>query len=104
MNESDRNEVREEPRVMSKGDVDDYHGLTLNEQGEQEQSKTSDSFVHVHTVRINELPWWKKVLGVFGIAAFVLLGLVLVWFFFIYGAVVFAVGAVIYLLRKYLLK
>lgn len=104
MNENNQAEVREEPRVMSPNDVNDYSGLTLNEQGEQEERSTKDSFVHIHTIRIHELPWWKKLLGVLGIAAFILLGLVLVWLFFIYGAVIFITGAIIYLIRKYLLK
>lgn len=104
MNENNQDEVREEPRVMSPNDVNDYSGLTLNEQGEQEERSAEDSFVHIHTIRIHELPWWKKLLGVLGIAAFILLGLVLVWLFFIYGAIVLATVAIIYFVRKYLLK
>ena len=37
MSENNQNEVRKEPHVMSRDDVNDYDGLTLNEQGEQEE-------------------------------------------------------------------
>lgn len=104
MSENNQDEVREEPRVMSRDDVNDYNGLTLNEQGEQEERSTEDSFIHVHMIRVHEWPWWKKLLGVLGITAFILLGLVLVWLFFIYGAVIFLTGAIIYLIRKYILR
>lgn len=104
MSENNQNEVRKEPRVMSRDDVNDYDGLTLNEQGEQEERSAEDSFIHIYTIHIHELPWWKKLLGGLGIAVFILLGLVLVWLFFIYGAIVLATVAIIYFIRKYLLK
>ena len=90
MSENNQNEVRKEPHVMSRDDVNDYDGLTLNEQGEQEERSAEDSFIHM--------------LGGLGIAVFILLGLVLVWLFFIYGAIVLATVAIIYFIRKYLLK
>lgn len=103
MSENNQNEVRKEPHVMSRDDVNDYDGLTLNEQGEQEERSAEDSFIHIYD-SIHELPWWKKLLGGLGIAVFILLGLVLVWLFFIYGAIVLATVAIIYFIRKYLLK
>ena len=90
MSENNQNEVRKEPHVMSRDDVNDYDGLTLNEQGEQEERSAEDSFIHIYMIHIHELPWWKKLLGGLGIAVFILLGLVLVWLFFIYGAIVLA--------------
>ena len=36
MSENNQNEVRKEPHVMSRDDVNDYDGLTLNEQGEHD--------------------------------------------------------------------
>ena len=47
---------------MSRDDVNDYDGLTLNEQGEQEERSAEDSFIHIYTIHIHELPWWKKLL------------------------------------------
>ena len=96
MSENNQNEVRKEPHVMSRDDVNDYDGLTLNEQGEQEERSAEDSFIHIYMIHIHELPWWKKLLGGLGIAVFILLGLVLVWLFFIYGAIVLATVAIIY--------
>jgi hypothetical protein len=98
MSENNQNEVRKEPHVMSRDDVNDYDGLTLNEQGEQEERSAEDSFIHIYMIHIHEL------LGGLGIAVFILLGLVLVWLFFIYGAIVLATVAIIYFIRKYLLK
>ena len=47
MSENNQNEVRKEPHVMSRDDVNDYDGLTLNEQGEQEERSAEDSFIHI---------------------------------------------------------
>ena len=60
MSENNQNEVRKEPHVMSRDDVNDYDGLTLNEQGEQEERSAEDSFIHIYTIHIHELPWWKN--------------------------------------------
>lgn len=68
MSENNQNEVRKEPHVMSRDDVNDYDGLTLNEQGEQEERSAEDSFIHIYMIHIHELPWWKKLLGGLGIA------------------------------------
>lgn len=68
MSENNQKEVRKEPHVMSRDDVNDYDGLTLNEQGEQEERSAEDSFIHIYTIHIHELPWWKKLLGGLGIA------------------------------------
>jgi metallothiol transferase fosB len=57
----------------------------------------------IYMIHIHELPWWKKLLGGLGIAVFILLGLVLVWLFFIYGAIILATVAIIYFIRKYFL-
>ena len=95
MSENNQNEVRKEPHVMSRDDVNDYDGLTLNEQGEQEERSAEDSFIHIYMIHIHELPCSKKL---------ILLGFVLVWLFFIYGAIVLATVAIIYFIRKYLLK
>lgn len=103
MSENNQNEVRKEPHVMSRDDVNDYDGLTLNEQGEQEERSAEDSFIHIYMIHIHELPWWKKLLGGLGIAVFIMLGLVLVWLFFIYGAIILATVAIIYFIRKYFL-
>ena len=48
MSENNQNEVRKEPHVMSRDDVNDYDGLTLNEQGEQEERSAEDSFIHIY--------------------------------------------------------
>lgn len=75
MSENNQNEVRKEPHVMSRDDVNDYDGLTLNEQGEQEERSAEDSFIHIYMIHIHELPWWKKLLGGLGIAVFYTAGI-----------------------------
>ena len=51
MSENNQNEVRKEPHVMSRDDVNDYDGLTLNEQGEQEERSAEDSFIHIYMIQ-----------------------------------------------------
>lgn len=106
-------EVHEEPRTMSEDDVRDYHGLTLNENGEEERTgPESDGDihmgnVHVHVVNPESLPLWKKVLFglicVAAVAVFLVFALAAAWVFAIGGAVIFAAGVILYFLRKYIL-
>ena len=46
MNDTDKTKedtgVHEEPRVMSRDDVHDYEGLTLNEDGKEEKQEEPD--------------------------------------------------------------
>lgn len=66
MNEEYRNETgKEEPRVMSREDVHEYRGLTLNESGEEERKEaphTEMGGFHVHVFSPSAMPWWKKAL------------------------------------------
>lgn len=106
-------EVHEEPRTMSEDDVRDYHGLTLNEKGEEERTGPQGNEdihvgnVHVHVVSLETMPLWKKLL--FGlicvavIAFFLVFAIAAAWFFAIGGAVIFVAGVILYFLRKYLL-
>ena len=94
-------QVHEEPRVMSDEDVRDYHGLTLNEQGEEERKEEPHQGIHIEVVDLKTIPWWKKALYIAGIIAFLALVLAVAWFFVIWGALLFLAGAVVYLLKKY---
>ena len=94
-------QVHEEPRVMSDEDVRDYHGLTLNEQGEEERKEEPHQGIHIEVVDLKTIPWWKKALYIAGIIAFLALVLAVAWFFVVWGALLFLAGAVVYLLKKY---
>ena len=54
MSENNQNEVRKEPHVMSRDDVNDYDGLTLNEQGEQEERRYLTLLTVSSTMAIHE--------------------------------------------------
>lgn len=95
-------QVHEEPRVMSDEDVRDYHGLTLNEQGEEERKEEPHQGIHIEVVDLKTIPWWKKALYIAGIIAFLALVLAVAWFFVVWGALLFLAGAVVYLLKKYI--
>ena len=67
---SDYTEVHEEPRRMSEEDVKDYHGLTLNEQGEEYRKEAPQGGIHIEFIDVKAIPWWKKALYIAGIIAF----------------------------------
>lgn len=98
---SDYTEVHEEPRRMSEEDVKDYHGLTLNEQGEEYRNKEPQEGIHIEFIDVKSIPWWKKTLYIAGIIAFLAIVLAVAWFFVVWGAVIFLAGAIVYLLKKY---
>ena len=100
-NETEKTTVHEEPRRMSDEDVREYHGLTLNEQGEEERKEEPHESIHIEFVDIKTIPWWKKALYIAGIVAFLALVLAVAWFFGVWGALIFLAGAVVYLLKKY---
>ena len=94
-------ENAQEPRTMSETDIRDFDGVTLNEKGEKENLHEETSFIRIKTIRLNELPWWKKVLGALGILAFLAAGFIIVWFFLLWGLAILAVGGIIYFLKRY---
>lgn len=57
---SDYTEVHEEPRRMSEEDVKDYHGLTLNEQGEEYRKEAPQGGIHIEFIDLKAIPWWKS--------------------------------------------
>lgn len=59
---------QEEPKVMSDQERDNFHGLTLNEDGRRDDPE-EDTEIRIHFVDIKKIPLWKKIL--FG-AAFVI--------------------------------
>ena len=63
---SDYTEVHEEPRRMSEEDVKDYHGLTLNEQGEEYRKEAPQGGIHIEFIDVKAIPWWKKALYIAG--------------------------------------
>lgn len=96
---------RDEPRVMSREDVREYRGLTLNESGEEdrrEETRAQMGGFHVHVFSPSAMPWWKKALFWGAAAAAVALILVVAWFFLLGGLVIAGLAAVLYLLKKYL--
>ena len=78
---SDYTEVHEEPRRMSEEDVKDYHGLTLNEQGEEYRKEAPQGGIHIEFIDVKAIPWWKKALYIAGIIAFLAIVLAVAWFF-----------------------
>ena len=99
---SDYTEVHEEPRRMSEEDVKDYHGLTLNEQGEEYRKEAPQGGIHIEFIDVKAIPWWKKALYIAGIIAFLAIVLAVAWFFLVWGDVIFLAGVIVYFLKKYL--
>lgn len=65
MNDTDKTKedtgVHEEPRVMSKDDVHDYEGLTLNEDGKEEKKEDDEGYtIHIRRFSLKDIPLWKK--------------------------------------------
>lgn len=65
MNDTDKTKedtgVHEEPRVMSRDDVHDYEGLTLNEEGKEEKKEEEDGYtIHIRRFSLKNIPFWKK--------------------------------------------
>ena len=87
-------ENAQEPRTMSETDIRGYDGV-------KENLHEETPFIRIKTIRLNELPWWKKVLGVLGILAFLAAGFIIVWFFLLWGLAILAVGGIIYFLKRY---
>ena len=95
----------EEPRVMSREDVHEYRGLTLNESGEEErreEPRAQTGGFHVHVFSPSAMPWWKKALFWGAAAAAVALILVVAWFFLVGGFFIAALIGAAYLIRKFL--
>lgn len=97
---SDYTEVHEEPRRMSEEDVKDYHGLTLNEQGEEYRKEAPQGGIHIEFIDVKAIPWWKKALYIAGIIAFLAIVLAVAWFFLVWGAVIFLAGVIVYFLKN----
>ena len=92
---------QEEPKVMSDQERDNFHGLTLNEDGRRDDPE-EDTEIRIHFVDIKKIPLWKKILFGAAFVIFVAIALVMAWFFMLGGAAVFALGLIIYLLKKYI--
>ncbi len=112
MNDTDKTKedtgVHEEPRVMSKDDVHDYQGLTLNEDGKEEKKEQEDGYtIHIRRFSLKNIPFWKKALFALGLVAcaaiFLMLAIAAAYFIVVGGAIVLVAGAVVYLLKKYIL-
>ena len=74
MNDTDKTKedtgVHEEPRVMSRDDVHDYEGLTLNEDGKEEKQEEEDGYtIHIRRFSLKNIPFWKKALFALGLVA-----------------------------------
>lgn len=112
MNDTDKTKedtgVHEEPRVMSRDDVHDYQGLTLNEDGKEEKQEEEDGYtIHIRRFSLKNIPFWKKALFALGLVAcasiFLMLAIAAAYFIVVGGAIVLVAGAVVYLLKKYIL-
>jgi len=98
-------DVREEPRVMSDEDVKEYHGLTLNEEGETDREfRNEDTYIRVKTFNLSALPWWKKAIGGAIIAGLLLVGLSIASVLFVGGMFVVAAGALCYHFRRFFMN
>ena len=83
MNDDHKNkedtEVREEPRVMTKDDVHDYQGLTLNEDGQEEKKEEEEGYtIHIRSFSLKKIPLWKKALFAAGLVACAIIFIMLV--------------------------
>lgn len=92
---------QEEPKVMSDQERDNFHGLTLNEDGRRDDPE-EDTEIRIHFVDIKKISLWKKILFGAAFVIFVAIALVMAWFFMLGGAAVLALGLIIYLLKKYI--
>ncbi|MDY6083914.1 MAG: hypothetical protein SPI25_01435 [Dialister sp.] len=86
---------------MSEQEARDYRGVTLNESGEEESGR-DEGTIRVRVVHFDSLPWWKKAAGILGFIVFIAICIAIAWFFFLGGAVLFAAGAIVYILNKYI--
>lgn len=105
MEEDRKNEPgRETPRVMSREDVHEYSGITLDQSGaeEKEAPRQQGGAVRIRVVSTADMPWWKKAL--FWGAALLIVALLFAtaWVVLLGGAVLAAVAAVVVLIKKYL--
>ena len=89
---------------MSREDVRDYDGLTINEAGQEERREETGSGIHVRVVSLSAMPWWKKALYGAVIVAAAAVMLMLTWFFLVGGLVVAGALAILYVLRRFLQK
>ena len=111
MNDTDKTKedtgVHEEPRVMSRDDVHDYEGLTLNEDGKEEKKEEDGYTIHIRRFSLKNIPLWKKALFALGLVAcaaiFLMLAIAAAYFIVVGGAIVLVAGAMVYLLKKYIL-
>ncbi len=102
MSTYDRSEENaKEPQTMSQTDVKDYDGLTLNEDGEKVNPQGENPYIRIKMIHADEWPWWKKAAGILGVVAFFAVGLVVAWFFFLWGIVILAIGGMFYFLKRY---
>lgn len=105
MSEDSRQHSVEELHVMTKEDVHDYGGVTLNENGtEEERQDTSEqhTYIKFHTIGIKAIPWWKKILFSAVAVVFVALVVMAFWFFFLGVGLFFIVAAIVYMIIRLL--
>lgn len=89
---------------MSREEVHAYRGLTLNETGEEERKEEIPRKVHIHFFSLSTVPWWKKVLWGAVFAAVLAALFALAWFLLLGGLVAAGALAVVYLLKRFLVK
>lgn len=106
--DEERNETAgaQHPQRMSQADVSGYNGVTLGEDGtaEKEEAPRTASGVRVYNLSTEGMPLWKKLLTWCAIAAGIVLLCIFAWFFLVGGLVIAGAAAVVYLLKKYILK
>lgn len=109
MTEEDKNQdrVREDSaRSMSEEEVRDYHGLTLNEDGRQEQNGKEERenihFVHIEKVSIRKFPFWKKALFTACLIVALASFFAVAWVLFLAAGIIFIGYWLLRFLRRYL--
>ncbi len=91
-------------RPMSHEDVHDYRGITLTEDGREEERDTAGGGIHFHVCSLSAIPWWKKVLWGAALAGAAVVLLALAWFLMVGAAVVAGAFLLLYLVRRCMMK
>jgi hypothetical protein len=94
-------------RPMSDQEARDYHGITVNENGEKEKQE------YVHEVHYEAHSWWsllwqyfkhlpltRKLVILAGAAVFIALCVVTAWFMLLAGGFIAAAAILIYIIHK----
>lgn len=110
MTEEDKNQNRpqeEAARSMTEEEVRNYQGLTLNENGQKEESDEQREgrghihFIHIENRTVRKLPFWKKALFVAGLFLVIASFFAVAWVLFLTAGIVFIAYWILRFLRMH---